>query len=66
MTFIREVIKNTGHPTLHYEFKCNGKTVLITKTAFDREGWEEVVEEHKCKYCGNMTVYPDKECYDKH
>jgi hypothetical protein len=42
MTFIREVIKNTGHPTLHYEFKCNGKTVLITKTAFDREGWEEV------------------------
>jgi hypothetical protein len=34
MTFIREV--------LHYEFKCNGKTVLITKTAFDREGWEEV------------------------
>lgn len=42
MTFIREVIKNTGVPTLHYEFKCNGKLVLITKTAFDREGWEEV------------------------
>lgn len=42
MTFIREVTKNTGVPTLHYEFKCNGKLVTITKTAFDREGWEEV------------------------
>ena len=42
MTFIRDVTINTGRPTLHYEFKCNGKTVLITKTAFDREGWEEV------------------------
>ena len=42
MTFIREVTINTGVPTLHYEFKCNGKTVTITKTAFDREGWEEI------------------------
>lgn len=34
MTFIREVIKNTGVPTLH--------KVTITKTAFENEGWEEV------------------------